>query len=146
MFSIQFILSIFKDTKAQKIIFFFLAVSILQIIDLVLTIFMTHLFGEYLILAVLCFFSLLGFVFSLSRIKSTTNRIKDECLNSNFPENRFFELIGIYLSAFLIFIPGFISTMTGFVFLIPVFSKISGRYLSIKTATDWHTVYEYMKI
>ena len=146
MLSIQFIINLFKDTKAVQIIYFFLAVSIIQVIDLFLTIYLTHIFGEYLIMAIICAISLFGLLITINRMKVKIQIIKDKCNNGDFPEISFFEVTGIFTAAILIFIPGFLSAIIGFSLLIPIMASNSGRYISTKTDTDWHTVYEYMKI
>lgn len=146
MFNIQFILSLFKETRAIQIIYFFMAVSIIQILDLFLSVYLTSLFGVYLIMAALCIMAIAGFFISLKRIKVIINTVKNESEKGSFPENSFHELTGVYLSAFLVFIPGFISSVAGLILMIPLLSKNSGRFISQKTSTDWHTVYEYMKI
>lgn len=146
MLSIQYILSLFKETKALQIIYFFMAASVLQVIDLFLTIYLTHLFGEYLIMAVLCFSALIGLFFAMGRIKKLTALINRECAEGIFPENRFYELTGMFLASFLVFIPGFISTLAGLAFMLPLLSRPAGELLTKKMSTDWHTVYEYMKI
>jgi len=146
MLSIQFIISIFKETKAIRILYFFLAISIFQVADLFLTIFCTHIFGEYLIMAIICSTSLLGLFFSIIRIKSLILLINISCKESIFPENLFNEIAGVFVAAIFIFIPGFATSLIGFLILIPFLSTGIGRYISKWTFTDWHTVYEYMKI
>lgn len=146
MLSIQFILSIFKDTKAIQIIYFFMALSIIQIVDLFFTIFLTHIFGDFLIIGIICCISLTGLYFSTLRTKNLVLNIKEKCHKGEFPERYFFELTGLICAAILIFIPGFISAIIGFSLLIPVLSGIGGGHISKKITTDWHTVYEYMKI
>lgn len=146
MLSIQFIINIFKDTKAVQFLYFFLAISIFQILDLFLTIFLTRIFGEYLIMAIICSTSLLGLFFSIIRIKSLILIINKNCKEGIFPESQFHEIIGIFIAAILIFIPGFVTSLLGFLILLPVLSTKSGQYISKWTFTDWHTVYEYMKI
>ena len=146
MLSIQFIINIFRDTKAVQILFFLLSISILQVLDLFLAIFLTHIFGEYLIMAILCSVSLIGMFFSVIRIKKLISIVTINCNNGIFPERYFFETTGIFTAAIMIFIPGFISGIIGFLLLIPLLSFKTGKYISAKTYTDWHTVYEYMKI
>lgn len=146
MLSIQYILSLFKETKALQIVYFFMATSVLQVIDLFTTIFLANLFGEYLILAVLCLFSLVGLFFAVARIKKLTELINKDCTDGNFPESRFYELTGMFLASLLVFLPGFISSLLGLIIMLMPLSKNIGSYLSKKTSTDWHTVYEYMKI
>lgn len=146
MFSVQYILSLFKGNKSVQIVYFFLAVSILQVADLFLTIYLTQMFGEYLIMAVICLVSLLGLLFSVLKLKDLTKMIKIECDKGQFPEESFYEMTGLYLAAWLIFIPGFATSLIGIMLLLPFFSKIAGRIISSRTSTDWHTVYEYMKI
>ncbi|MBI9096842.1 MAG: FxsA family protein [Spirochaetaceae bacterium] len=146
MLSIQFILNIFKETKAIQILYFLLAASIIQIIDLFVTINFTNIFGVYLIMAVICCISLTGLFFSISRINILIKIINDNCKNGIFPESYFFEITGIFLTALLIFMPGFISTVLGFLLLLPILSEQCGKVISSKISTDWHTVYEYMKI
>lgn len=146
MLSIQYILSLFKDTKALQIVYFFMAASVLQVTDLFLTIYLTQLFGEYLIMAVLCLFALAGLFFAIARIKKLTSLINENCSNGVFPQNHFYELSGMFLAALLVFIPGFISSLAGMICMLPLLSRKTGSLLSEKMSTDWHTVYEYMKI
>ncbi len=146
MLSIQFILNILKDSKAVLIIYLLLAVSIIQVVDLFITIFLTNIFGLYLIMGIICSLSLIGLFFSITRIKTLTFIIKDNCNKGFFPGKSFFALTGIYCASLLIFIPGFVSSILGFSLLFPLFSEKSGKMISEKTSTDWHTVYEYMKI
>lgn len=146
MLSIQFIINIFKDMKAIQMLYFFLAISILQVADLFLTIFLTHIFGEYLIMAIICSVSLIGLFFSVLRVKHLILLINDNCSEGNYPENLFHELTGVFISAIFIFIPGFFTSVAGFLLLIPILSNKSGQSISKWTFTDWHTVYEYMKI
>lgn len=146
MLSIQFILNIFKGTKAVQIIFMLLGVSLILIIDLFLTIYLSNIFGEYLIMAIICSISFIGLFFSVRRIKKLIFSINENCGNGVFPGNSFFEISGIFCASIMIFIPGLISTIAGFSLLLPFFSVIGGRYISNKISTDWHTIYEYMKI
>ena len=103
MLSIQFILSLFKNAKALQIIYFIMGTTVIQIADLFLTIYLTNMFGEYLIMALICCVSLAGLFFSFTRVKHITDAISDDCGNSIFPEGRFFELAGIFLAALLIY-------------------------------------------
>jgi len=146
MLSIQFLINLFKDTKAVQILFFFLSVSILQVIDLFLTIYLTTIFGEYLILGIICTVSLVGLFLSVARVKSLIMIINENCNNGIFPETNFFQITGVFTAALLIFIPGFISAFLGFLILMPIISIYWGKNISGRTSTDWHTVYEYMKI
>jgi UPF0716 family protein affecting phage T7 exclusion len=107
---------------------------------------MANVFGEYLIMAVICCISILGLFFSTNRIKRLIAAINEKCSSGIYPENSFFEISGIYCASLLIFVPGFISTIAGLSLLLPFFSTLTGKYLSSKISTDWHTVYEYMKI
>lgn len=146
MLSIQYILSLFKSAKAQEIVYFFMCASIIQIVDLFLTIYLTQIFGVYLIMAMICCLSLAGLFISLKRVGRLTDFISRDCNNGVFPEIRFFELTGVFLASILLFIPGFISSLIGFFIILPPLSNMAGRMISSKTSTDWHTVYEYMKI
>jgi UPF0716 protein FxsA len=146
MLSIQFIINVFRETKAVKILYFFLAISIFQVMDLFITIFLSNIFGEYLILAIICSTSLIGLSLSILRVKSLVLIINDKCKEGVFPLELFNQVTGVFVASIFIFIPGFITSITGFLFLIPFFSNNIGRYTSKWTFTDWHTVYEYMKI
>jgi UPF0716 protein FxsA len=146
MLSIQFLIDLFKDTKAIQILLFFLSVSILQVFDLFLTIYLTHIFGEFLVMAIICSVSLVGLVFSIARVRSLISVITVNCNNGIFPGNTFFQLTGLFIAALFIFIPGFISGILGYLLLLPLLSSYYGKLISDKTLTDWHTVYEYMKI
>lgn len=146
MLSIQFILQVFKGLNAVRIIYFFLALSIIQLGDLIFTVFMTKIFGDYLILGLICSISIAGLFISVLRIKEISNRICIKCKNGEFPKDSFYELTGLFLAASMIFIPGFISSLAGSVMLFPIIAKQAGLFISYKTSTDWHTVYEYMKI
>ncbi len=146
MLSIQFIINIFKDTKAVQILFLLLLFSILLVLDLFLTIYISNIFGEYLVLAIICSISFIGSMFSVIKVKNIINEIKINCNNGNFPENYFFMITGIFAATIYIIIPGFISDIIGFVLLISFFSTKLGKFISNKTQTDWHTVYEFMKI
>lgn len=146
MLSIQYILSLFKNARSIQIIYFIMGAAAIQIVDLFLTIYLTHLFGEYLIMALICCVSLAGLLISYIRVRQVTEAISDDCGNSIFPEGRFFELAGIFLAALLIFIPGILSSAAGFIVMFPPLTRQTGSFISEKTSTDWHTVYEYMKI
>lgn len=146
MLSIPFILNILKDSKAVQILYLLLAVSIIQVVDLFTTIFLTNIFGEYLIMGIICCLSLIGLLLAIIHIKSLTSIIAEKCNSGVFPENSFFAMTGIYCASLLIFIPGFLSSILGYSLLFPLFSEKCGKLISEKISTDWHTVYEYMKI
>jgi len=146
MLSVQYILSLFKDTKAIQILFFLMGAAVIQVADLCLTLFLTDLFGDFLILALINSLSLTGLLVSFLSVKKRIELINDSCREGCFPENLFYKLAGSFLAAFLLFMPGFVSSFLGFLLLLPLLSIPSGRYVSKKTDTDWHTVYEYMKI
>ncbi|MBN2657510.1 MAG: FxsA family protein [Spirochaetales bacterium] len=120
--------------------------SIIQIIDLILTLYLTHLFGDYLILAIISSLSLAGIFFSYISVNSRIRQINTSCGEGCFPENLFNQLTGTFFAAVLLFMPGFISSFFGFLLLFPLFSIPAGRYISRNSDTEWHTVYEYMKI
>ncbi|MBB6482346.1 FxsA family protein [Spirochaeta isovalerica] len=146
MLSVQYILSLFKDTKAVQILFFLMGAAIIQIVDLILTLFLTHLFGDFLILALISCLSLAGLFFSYLSVSNRISKINESCLDGCFPETLFHKLSGAFLAALLLFMPGFVSSIIGFFILLPPLSVPAGKYLSVKSDTDWHTVYEYMKI
>ena len=146
MLSIQFIISTFKDIKAIQMLYFLLVVSILLVLDLFSTIYLTHIFGEYLILAIICTVSLLGLFITVRRIKNLISTISENCNKGIFPGNNFYIITGIYIAAFFIILPGFITDIFGFISLFSFFALHIGKYISLKTQTDWHTVYEFMKI
>jgi len=146
MLSVQYILSLFKDTKALQILFFLMGAAVIQVADLCLTLFLTALFGDFLILALINSLSLAGLLISVLTVKKIIGMVNESCREGCFPENLFYKLAGSFLAAFLLFMPGFVSTFLGFLLLLPLFSIPSGRYITKKTETDWHTVYEYMKI
>lgn len=146
MLSVQYILSLFKDTKAVQILFFLMGAAIIQIVDLILTLFLTHLFGDFLILALISSLSLTGLFFSYLSVSSRIKQINTSCLSGCFPETLFHKLTGAFLAALLLFMPGFVSSLIGFIILLPPASVPTGKFMSDKSDTDWHTVYEYMKI
>ena len=146
MLSIQFLINILKETQAVRILYFFLFASLLQVFDLFLSIFLTHILGEYLLMTTICTVSLMGMFFSVMRIKYLTRQIHDISHQRVFPERYFFQTAGVYSGALFIAMPGFISGLLGLFLLTPTLSLYAGKFLSTRTDTDWHTVYEYMRL
>lgn len=146
MFSIQYILSLFKQTKASQIIFFLMGVSLIQITDLILSIFLTHYFGDYLILALISLLSLVGLFSAVLCVNKRVEIIIVLCDDGTYPENEYFQFSAVFLAAMLLFIPGFISSFLGLIILFRPVSALTGRIISKKAEIDWNTVYEYMKI
>ncbi len=146
MLSIQYIINIFRGSKAEQILYFLLFISILQIFDLVLTIYLSQKFGEYLILGSICTISLFGLFITVNIIKNLINQISGYCNNGIFPEKYFYVATGSFVAAFFIFIPGIISGFFGFTLLFPFLALRTGKYISYNTKINWHTVYDYMQI
>ena len=123
-----------------------LALALIPILDCIIIIFLAQLLGTFLFLAIIVFLSLAGFFFSLRLTFRTQKQIKDNLRNNILSLKHYNSLPGTLVIAYLLIVPGIISTIIGLIFAIPHLRSLLGSKISLYLKIDWKEIHEYMNI
>ena len=146
MLNLKILLRVLQPGFIKKILFVFLAMSIVPIIDCYLIIQMAQLLGKYLFLAILVSLSLAGFFLSGVLVDKNLKKIDEKISNNILPLKDYNKFSGTLVVSFLFIIPGLISTLIALFISLPYFRIKLGSKISNYLQIDWKEIHEYINI
>ncbi|OQY39518.1 MAG: hypothetical protein B6229_03595 [Spirochaetaceae bacterium 4572_7] len=146
MFSTEFLLKLLKLDYIAKVIYTVLFISLLTVVDFFTLFIFSDLIGIYLYLGIITSITLFGVFIIIKLSKSTIKQLESKHNVGVYPEYEFYKLTALLFASLLIIFPGIITSIIGFILIIPHFRQFIGRSLTKKLKLDWHGVYEYKEI
>ena len=146
MLNLKVLINILKPETMKKTLYILLFLCLIPILDCILIINLAQLLGKYLFLAIIVFFSLIGFFFSQKMIEKVLNQIQLNLKNNIMSEKDYYFLPGSFSVSFLLIMPGIISTFIGLFTVIPGIRTNIGLKISEYLKIDWKEIHEYLNI
>lgn len=146
MLNLKILIKIFQPAFVKRLLSFLLTLAIVPLADCILIIRSADLLGEYLFIALLALLSLAGFVFSFKTLERAVLAINRNLETNVFSEEAYSLLPGGFLAAYLLIMPGIVSTLVGIILSCPPLRRRTGRALSRFLRIDWKEIHEYMNI
>ncbi len=146
MFNTEFLLKVLKREKISHYIYTVLFISLLTLGDFLTLYLFSNLIGVFLYLALIACLCFLGVVLVVKLIKNTITEIENNHDRGVYPKKEFYSITGLLFAAILVIFPGIITSVVGFVILIPYFRQLVGRMITKRLKLDWYGVYEYREL
>ncbi len=146
MFSVEFLLKLISSRKVSNYIFTILFISIITLVDFLTLFIFGQMIGIYLYLGIIGSISFFGVIIVIKLINKKIIKLENKHALGKFPKEEFNSIISIYFSSFLIIFPGIVSSVLGYIFLIPQIRNLIGKLLTRSLNLDWNAVYEYKEI
>ncbi len=146
MLNLKILINIVQPQFAKKFLYILLLLSFIPVLDCILILNLAVLIGNYLFLAILMLLSLFGFFISLKVTANVQKQLHSDLETHTMNLNHYNSLPGSFTLAFLLIMPGMISTILGLIFIIPPLMRKLGSLVSRILKIDWKEIHEYMNI
>lgn len=146
MFSTEFLLKLLDRDKTSQYIYTLLFISLITVFDFFTLFIFSKMLSIYLYLGIITTISFLGVLLVIKMTKNTISTIEGKHDKRIYPEIEFYDLTTLFFAAIFIIFPGIVSSIIGYILLLPFFRHFIGRKLTKKLKLDWYAVYEYKEI
>ena len=144
MVNIRLFLYFFRKENIFNILFFLSIASLLFLGDIFFLVFLMRLIGTYLAFTLFFLFTALGQISlfrSFSLLIDSIREAKEEGVNCM---DYYFSYAGSLPAVLYMIYPGIISTLVGFVLLLPPVKRNMGEFISRYFKLDWDEINEYL--
>ena len=146
MFDTSFIMRLFQKEFVFKLLLLALFYSLIPLVEIFLILYVSGIFGNYLVIAITAAAALLGILIAFGQIDNLIRQVKKRLKNDEYPGKEFVGIAGVVAGALLMITPGFITDAIGLFLFIPVFRNSVGRFLTSKMENQLKDIYEYLKL
>ncbi|MEW5814104.1 MAG: FxsA family protein [Spirochaetota bacterium] len=146
MLDIHFMIRLFDKGFIIKLLFLLLLYSLLPLCEIFLILYLSTIFGKYLILALVAATGLIGVLAAYNQVRKLLDIIGRKIKEGYYPNNEFISFAGVLVGAVLLVTPGFITDFLGFVLFVPGARDAIGRLIISKMQGRLKEIYEYLKM
>lgn len=146
MFNTEFLLKVLKREKISHYIYSILFLSLFTLGDFLTLYIFSELIGIFLYLGLIALLCFIGVAMVVKLFKATITKLEDKHDNGIYPKEEFYGLTALLLASVLVVFPGIVTSLVGFIIIIPYFRQKVGRKITKRLKLDWYAVYEYREI
>lgn len=136
-----------SDSRQMRNVFsLLLGFSLLLLLDILLIIGASRLWGEYLVVALTAAASLLLLILSINTVSRLKKLTMKKIRRGIYPEREFMSAAGAVFAAVFFLFPGSITNIIGILLIFPPVRLLSGRIILRGKRSRLQEIYEYLKI
>jgi UPF0716 protein FxsA len=146
MFELNTLIRLFDRGFLLRSLYFLLLFALVPVAEIALLIYLSRLFGVFLVLAVLLATGLFGMVASFGEMKRSLVRLKARVREGSYPDSEFRNLAGTIIASLFLVTPGFLSDLAGLVLFFPAVRRRVGHAVTLRMESKMKEIYEYLKM
>ncbi|AFG38799.1 FxsA family protein [Spirochaeta africana] len=146
MLEIRSLLSFCDSRHLIRVFSLLLSVSLLLLLDILLIIEASRLWGSYLVMAVIAGAGLLLLALAMNTVSRLNNQLRRKIRKGTYPGREFAGIGGVIVAAVLFLYPGAVTNLLGLLLLLPPFRQIIGRLVIRSQQQKLQETYEYLKM
>ena len=140
------LLRLLDRTFVTKLLILGLLYSLVPLAEIFLLIYLGHVIGYYLTLALAAFAGLIGMLMALKELRKNLEALRKKTRKGVLATQEFINLTAILAASILLLTPGFITDTMGFLLFIPAVRDRLGHFILRKSRTNLKEIYEYLKL
>jgi UPF0716 family protein affecting phage T7 exclusion len=146
MLDVKMIIRVLNPHYTVRYLYFLLLAALVPFMDCYFILLIAHNIGEYLFLAMLISFSLIGFFLSMFLVKRNLFIIRTNTANHYFSEYYYNMLAGTLFVSFFLIMPGILGSIIALILCIPFLRYKSGKIISSFLKIDWKEIHEFINV
>ena len=146
MLEIRSLLSFCDSRYIVRIFSLLLGVSLLLMLDILLIIEASRLWGSYFVMAVITGAGLLLLILAMNAVARLNRQLRGKIRRGVYPGREFAGIGGVVVAAILFLFPGAITNLLGVLLLIPPLRQVIGRLVIKSRQHKLQETYECLKM